>query len=97
MGFSFVLFDGIEDAFDDVGALSVLEGVLEFSTSIALVLDLEDGDGVDVLVGKETDGALVGGVDGVWGGEVLCSTSVWTLECKVHVSSTRHIFIQNGG
>ena len=74
------LFDGIEDAFDDVGALSVLEGVLELSTGITLVLDLEDGDGVDVLVGDETDGALVGGVDGVVRLEILGHTAMGSMK-----------------
>ena len=90
------LFDGIEDAFDDVGALSVLEGVLELSTGITLVLDLEDGDGVDVLVGDETDGALVGGVDGIRRGEVLSDTAVDGLELEVHVLHSRDVGRRNG-
>ena len=72
--------DGIEDAFDDVGALPVLEGVLELSTSITLVLNLEDGDGVDVLVGDETDGALVCGVDGVVRLEILGHTAMGSMK-----------------
>ena len=95
MGFSF-LFDGIEDSFDDVGALSVLEGVLKFSTGITLVLNLEDGNGVDVLVGEETDGALVGGVDGVRRGEVLSDTAVDGLELEVHVLRPRDVCLRNG-
>lgn len=90
------LFDGIEDAFDDVGALSVLEGVLKFSTGIAFVLDLEDGDGIDVLVGEEADGALVGGVDGIRRGEVLSDTSVDGLELEIHVLRSRDVSCRNG-
>ena len=89
------LFDGIEDAFDDVGALSVLEGVLELSTGITLVLDLEDGDGVDVLIGDETDGALVCGVDGVRRSEVLSSTSVLRLEAEVHAVCSWYVCSSN--
>ena len=96
MGFSF-LFDGIEDAFDDVGALSVLEGVFELTTGITLVLDLEDGNGVNVLVGEETDGALVGGVDGVARLEILCHTAVRSMKRQVHVGGTRDIFVKDGG